>query len=174
MSKISLNNISNANVYIDGVNLLGRAASIKLPEVTAIMAERKSLGMIGKLKLPSGGFEPLEGDIVWNSFYPEAAKHMANPMQSVQLQCRSSVDKFDSTGRSAEKELVTIMTVSFHKNPLGDFKHLENAEFSSSYTATFVKQIFDGEEILEIDFLSNIYKVGGVDQLGAYRNNIGG
>ena len=174
MTKITTNNIANANIYINGKNLLGRAASIKLPELTAVMNERKSLGMIGKIKVPSGGFEAMEGDINWNSFYPDVAAMMANPFASVQLQCRSSVETFGSTGREAEAELVTILTVTFHKNPLGDYKHLENAEFASSYTATYIKQLINGKEILEFDALANIYRVNGQDLLAKYNNNIGG
>ncbi|GHO20002.1 hypothetical protein MY012_10500 [Escherichia coli] len=31
MSKIEINRITNANIYLDGTNLLGRAEEVKLP-----------------------------------------------------------------------------------------------------------------------------------------------
>ena len=71
MSKIEINRITNANIYLDGTNLLGRAEEVKLPDVSMIMQEHKALGMVGKVELPAG-FDKLEGEIKWNSFYRDA------------------------------------------------------------------------------------------------------
>ncbi|MZQ57783.1 phage major tail tube protein, partial [Escherichia coli] len=46
--KIEVNRITNANIYINGNNLLGRAEEIKLPDISMIMQEHKALGMVGK------------------------------------------------------------------------------------------------------------------------------
>ncbi|NLR73582.1 phage major tail tube protein [Leeia aquatica] len=171
--KIEINRITNANIYIDGNSLLGRAEEIKLPDVTAIMQEHKALGMMGKIELPSG-FDKLEGEIKWNSLYNEVARTMANPFKAVQLQCRSSIETYGAQGRIQELSLVTFLTVMFKKNPMGTFKQHDNAEFSSSFSATYLKQLIDGEEMIELDYLANIYRVGGEDMLATYRNNIGG
>ncbi|UDM18418.1 phage major tail tube protein [Vogesella sp. XCS3] len=171
--KIQVNRITNANIYMEGNSLLGRAEEVKLPDVQAIMTEHKALGMIGKIELPSG-FDKLEGEIKWNSFYPEAMKATANPYKTVQLQCRSSVETYGQGGRLEEKPLVTYLTISFKKNPLGTYKQHDNAEFPSSFSATYIKQVLDGEEILELDYLANIFRVGGEDMLTNYRANIGG
>ena len=32
----------------------------------------------------------------------------------------------------------------------------------------------DGEEVLELDYMANIFRVGGEDMLADYRSNIGG
>ncbi len=45
--KIQINRITNANIYLDGNNLLGRASEIKLPDISMIMQEHKALGMVG-------------------------------------------------------------------------------------------------------------------------------
>ena len=58
--KIQINRITNANIYLDGNNLLGRATEIKLPDVSLIMQEHKALGMVGKIELPAG-FDKLGG-----------------------------------------------------------------------------------------------------------------
>ena len=34
--------------------------------------------------------------------------------------------------------------------------------------------MIDGEEVLELDYLANIFRVGGEDMLGTYRSHIGG
>ncbi|WP_275760922.1 phage major tail tube protein [Ralstonia pseudosolanacearum] len=171
--KIEINRITNANIYVAGNSLLGRAEEVKLPDISAIMAEHKALGMVGKIELPSG-FDKLEGEIKWNSLYRDVAKTVANPFKAVQLQCRSSIETYGAQGRIQEVALVTYLTVMFKKNPLGTFKQHENAEFGSAFGATYIKQVVDGEEVLELDYLANIFRVGGEDMLADFRSNIGG
>lgn len=171
--KIQLNRITNANIYLEGNNLLGRAEEVKLPDVTAIMQEHKALGMVGKIELPAG-FDKLEGEIKWNSLYDDAAKITANPYKAVQLMCRSNIETYGAQGRVKQVALVTYLTVMFKKNPLGTFKQHDNGEFGSSFTASYIKQVIDGNEILELDYLANIFKVNGEDMLQDYRTNIGG
>jgi P2 family phage contractile tail tube protein len=173
MSRIQLNRITNANIYINGNCLLGRAEEIKLPDVSAIMSEHKAVGMVGKIELPSG-FEKLEGEIKWNSFYADAWRHVNNPFSMIQLQCRASVESYGAQGRVSQQPLVTFMSAIFKKNPLGTYKQNDNAEFSSAFAAYYVKQVLGGVDQLELDVLANIYKVNGVDQLDLYRSNIGG
>jgi len=173
MSKIQVNRIVNANIYIDGTNLIGRAEEVKLPDIQAIMAEHKALGMVGKIELPSG-FDKLEGEVKWNSLYKDVAKTVANPFKAVQLQCRSSIETYGAQGRLQEVSLVTYLTVMFKKNPLGTFKQHDNAEFGSTFTATYIKQVIKGKDVLELDYMANIFKVNGEDLLATYRDNIGG
>lgn len=44
----------------------------------------------------------------------------------------------------------------------------------SKFSATYIKQVVDGNDVLEVDAMANIYKVNGVDKLDLYRTNIGG
>ncbi|WP_432719843.1 phage major tail tube protein [Jeongeupia wiesaeckerbachi] len=171
--QIQINRITNANIYANGNSLIGRAEEIKLPDVAAIMAEHKALGMVGKIELPSG-FDKLEGEIKWNSLYKDVAKLAANPFKAVQLQCRSNIETYGAQGRLQEVSLVTYLTVMFKKNPLGTFKQHDNAEFASAFSATYIKQVIDGEDVLELDYMANIFRVGGEDMLADYRRNIGG
>ena len=173
MSKIQLNRITNANIYVDGNCLLGRAEEIKLPDISMIMAEHKALGMVGKIELPAG-FDKLEGEIKWNSYYRDVFLKMNDPYTMTQLQIRSSVETYGSLGRMQQVPLVTFLSVMFKKNPMGTFKQNENAEFPSSFACYYVKQQLNGEDMIELDVLANIYKVNGVDRLDIYRNNIGG
>ncbi|MDA8449838.1 phage major tail tube protein [Acidovorax sp. GBBC 3332] len=173
MAKIEINRVTNANIYIDGNNLLGRAEEVKLPDVTAMMAEHKALGMMGKIELPSG-FDKLEGEIKWNSFYRDVARLVANPFKSLQLQCRSNIEVYGAGGRVSQQPLVTFLTVTFKKNPMGTFKQHDNVELGAAFSATYVKQVLAGEDVLELDYMANIFRVGGEDLLADYRANIGG
>jgi hypothetical protein len=168
---ITINRITNANIYLDGGSLLGKAEEIKLPDVTAKMNEHKALGMIGTVELPSG-FDKMEGEIKWSSFYKDVMAKVANPFKFVALQVRANVETYGAQGRIEEKALVTFLTVAFKKNPGGTFKQHDNAEFPTSYSCYYIKQQLDGQDVLEFDAMSNIYKVNGEDMLANYRNKV--
>ncbi|ADJ61745.1 phage major tail tube protein [Herbaspirillum seropedicae] len=171
--KIQVNNLSNANIYINGNSLLGRADEFKLPTVKFKMADHKAVGMIGTIKLPSG-IEALEGEIKWTSFYPEVWCKLLDPFSAVQLQARGNLETHTSQGRIDQKPYVIYLTASFYEVPMGDFKQNEKAEFTSKFYATYIKQQVGGRDVLEVDAMANIYKVNGVDKLDQYRLHIGG
>lgn len=169
---ISLNRVTNANIYLDGGSQLGKAEEIKLPDIVAKMVEHKALGMIGTIELPSG-FDKMEGEIKWSSFYQDVMMKTANPFKFLSLQARCNVETYTGQGRTAEVPLVTFLTVAFKKNPLGSFKQHENADIPSAFACYYIKQTLNGQDIVEFDVLNNIYKVGGEDVLVNYRNNLG-
>jgi P2 family phage contractile tail tube protein len=173
-NRIELNKLTNANIYCNGASLLGRAEEIKLPTVTSKKVDHKALGMVANIKLPGGGIDTLEGEIKWNSFYQDVWRQLLNPYQSLELQVRGSLDTYSNGGRIAQVPYIVFMTLSFDSVPLGDLKQNDNAEFQSKYTATYVKQQVNGQDVLEIDVLANIHKVAGEDMLATYRQNIGG
>lgn len=173
MAEIKVNTLNNANIYIDGNSLLGQAEEIKLPTVKFKMAEHKAVGMVGTIKLPSG-IEALEGEVKWSSFYASVWPRLLNPFSPVQLQARGSLETFTSQGRTQQVPYVVFLTASFYEVPMGDFKQNDKAEFGSKFFASYIRLKVDGKDILEVDAMSNIYKVGGVDQLDLYRSNIGG
>ncbi len=170
---VVINQISNANIYIDGNSLLGHAASIKLPEIEMEMIEHKTLGMVGTVELP-GGVNALTGEINWDGFYPEVLAKSYNPFSNVQLMVRANVQQFNSAGMGAEEPMVMMLNVLFKKNPLGEYKPKEKAEFTSEFSAFSINQKVGGKELLFYDALANIYRVNGQDMLAKYRSNIGG
>jgi hypothetical protein len=165
--------VTNAAIYINGNSMLGKAEEVKLPDITSLMTEHKAMGMIAKIELPSG-FDKLDGEVKWNSFYPDVAATMGDFFTMVPLQIRSSVETWGAGGRTEQLPLVTFITALFKKNPLGSFKQNDNAEFSSGFAAYYIRQQLAGKDIVELDVLANIYKVGGVDKLDLFRANQGG
>lgn len=170
---VSINRITNANIYLDGGNQLGKSEEVKLPEVAQKMVEHKALGMVGMIELPAG-VEKMTGEVKWSSFYKDVAKKVANPYAFLNLQIRANIETYSAQGRVAQTPLVVFLTVAFTKLPLGSFKQHDNAEFTSPFSCYYIKCVMDGEDIVEFDALSNIYKVGGVDLLAAYNANVGG
>lgn len=169
---IQVNSLTNANVYVEGNNMLGRASEIELPNVTHKMSDHEGLGMIGMVEFFSG-IEKLEGKIKWNAFYKDALGFISDPTRTVQLMVRGNLETYESAGKTAEVPVIVYLTVQFKSIPLGNYVQHENVELESDYSAYSVKMEIDGEPILEIDLLAQIYKVGGVDIMATYRANIG-
>lgn len=167
-----INAIYNANVYLDGNNLLGKAGEFKLPEFEIGQDEYKALGMVGTIKLPNG-VEALEGEITWNSLYSEVAAKANHPFKAAQLMVRSNLQTFDARGLVKEVAVVTTVTATFSKNGLGGLKPKEKSEQASTYQATEIRQMVDGRETLYYNAFKNIYRVDGVDVLAQMRKNIG-
>lgn len=172
MAGIQINRITNANVYINGGSQLGRAKNFELPQIENAMQEFEAMGMVGKAEF-FAGLEKMEAKIVWNSFYANVLGISANPTVVNQLQLRSSIDTYGSSGLQAQAPLVIHLSASFKSLPLGNFQQHENVELESMMSVYYVKVEIDGVSRLEIDILANIYKVDGVDILAQYRANLG-
>lgn len=167
-----LNAIYNANVYIDGVNLLGQAAEFKMPEIEISMDEHKGLGMVGTIKLPSG-VEALEGEITWNSIYPNVVAKAYNPFKASQLMVRGNLQTFNAEGLKTEVPIVVTVSAMFSKNALGTFKPKEKSEHPTTFQTTECRVVIDGREYLYYNAYTNTYRVNGSDVLSQYRKNIG-
>ena len=108
---IQINSLTNANVYIDGVGLLGRAEEVEIPQPRHKMIDYKGLGMVGTAELWSG-VDKLEAKIKWVSFDAETLTMAASPFQTHSFQVRGSLEQYTSQGRSAELPVVYLMTGS--------------------------------------------------------------
>lgn len=172
MSKIMVNKLVNANVYVNGNSFLGRAEEVTLPAIKAKTVEHKALGMVGVLELPAG-IEKLEAKIKWSSLYPEVLGNAANPYNPVQLQIRGSLETYNAMGRIAEVPVQCFMTATFKTFPGIGIKHQDPAEVETELAVSYYKMVIDGRDIVEVDVFSNIWKVEGEDILAAYKANIG-
>lgn len=173
MGKVAINRVTNANCYIEGSSQLGKVEEATLPDIEAIMAEHKALGMVGQTELPAG-LQKMSAKLKFSSFYRDVLAAAGNVFRSLQLQLRASVETYDGSGRTKEVPLVVTLTGTFKKLPLGTFKQHESVTLDTELNVTAVKFVIDGQTTLELDVLANIYKVNGVDQLATFRTNIGG
>lgn len=172
MSGLRANRITNAAVYLDGNSYFGRAEEVDLGSVNAVMSDYAGLGMVGATELPDG-LDKLEGKIIWTSLYEDAASVTAAPFKTVSLQCRSSISVHNSQGLVEELPMVSLLTVRFKGHALGSFKARDPSKFETPFSATYIRQLINGREVLLLDYMANIYRVNGKDQLAQYRANLG-
>jgi P2 family phage contractile tail tube protein len=69
MPNLSVNRITNANVYLDGIGLLGRAEEIEVAKPKHKMVDHKGLGMAGTAEFWAG-VDKLEAKIKWRRSIP--------------------------------------------------------------------------------------------------------
>ena len=98
MSKIEINKLTNANIYMNGTNLLGRAEEVQLPQIKHKMAEHKALGMVGSAEF-FAGIDKLECKIKWNALYPNVLRTCANPFLATMIQVRAGLETYSGAGR---------------------------------------------------------------------------
>jgi uncharacterized protein len=170
---ISVNRITNANIYMDGIGLLGRAEEIQVAQPHHKMADHKALGMAGTAEFWAG-VEKLEAKIKWASLYPEVLVAAGSPFVSHSFQVRGSLDQYTSMGRTAELPVVYLMTGVFKDAGAFTFKQHENVDTTSSITVYHSELFIAGSQIHLYDVLANIYVVNGIDQLAQFRDNLGG
>jgi len=170
---VNVNQIVNANVYVNGNSLLGQAAEVDAPKVMAKMSEYKALGMVGSFELPSG-LDKMEMRIKWNAFYADVAKVMLNPWKEVKIMIRANQEVWQGGDKTADVPVIIYATGQSKGFPTGNFKPQDNVDAESNLTITHCKMEIDGVEVFEVDVMNNIYKVDGVDIMQQYRANIGG
>lgn len=170
---MQLSNMTNANVYLNGSNMVGKASEVELPDVKFGTIEKNSLGGVGSIKLPNGKIEELVAKIKWECFYSDVAKMALNPYQSADIKIFSQKEIWDTAGRVQEVPYKAFLTVIPQGLKLPSFKAGEKVDSETSLTCTYLKVVEDGADILEIDLLNNIYKVNGVDLRANLRANLG-
>jgi len=170
---IQINSLTNANVYIDGVGLLGRAEEIEIPQPRHKMIDYKGLGMAGTAEL-WGGVDKLEARIKWASFDSATLAMAASPFATHSFQVRGNLEQYTSQGRSAQLEVVYLMTGVFKDAGRAAFKHQAMVETQSTVSIYHCELYVGGVQIYLYDVFANVYVVGGVDQLSTFRSNLGG
>ncbi|HZP46267.1 MAG TPA: phage major tail tube protein [Candidatus Binataceae bacterium] len=168
-----INRITNANIYVNGVNFLGRAEEVELPQPKLKMAEHKALGLFAEIELPTV-LQKMTAKIKWASLYPEVLAVAFLPFTPSQVMVRANMLQFNSAGLQAQVPVVAMMTALFDEMP--GFKVIkgENSESPSSLTVWRYTLTIAGVQQLMIDAFANVYQVQGVDQLAQYRANQGG
>lgn len=169
---MNISKVFDANVYVNGASTHGTASEVTPPEVSAQMTDYNSLGMVGTAQF-FNGFEAMEASIKWNFPSNDVMRACADPQQAVDLMVRSSKAEYDSAGVSTEAPIVIFMRGFPKKTAVGGFKKGEDTSPETTFGINYYKLEVDGEEIVELDVLNNIYKVDGIDVLSARRANLG-
>lgn len=164
--------VFDANTYVNNASKHGLASEVTCPDISAIMTDYKALGMVGSAEF-FNGFDKMEATIKWTYPDNEAKKACANFLKPVDLMIRSSKAEYDNGGITSEKPIVIYLKGYPKKHAGGSYKPKEDTEVESVFSVLYYKEEVDGETIVELDVLNNIYKVDGEDLLSERRQNLG-
>ena len=170
---VNVNRLTNANVYVNGANLLGMAEEVTVPRPKAIMVDHKGLGMVGKGEFPSG-LDSLEATVKWASLYATPEAILGTPFTVNFYQVRGHLETYGATGLVATG--AAIFLLSGPMKDMGELKFMkhENVDVSTKIAVYHVEEYLNGTQILLYDLFSNQLIVDGVDVLAAFRENVGG
>ncbi|HEY0155453.1 MAG TPA: phage major tail tube protein [Longimicrobium sp.] len=172
--KAAPNIVSNAVVYLNGRNLLGRADEVTPPAIKDVLQEHKPLGLMSAVKLATGTIEAMEAKYKWGSVYRDVLETIADPEESVQLMVRAEVKTFTGRGLSKTETLVMSIHGPITDTGMGSLKQGEQVKPESTQQVWYYKLEIGGNLIYEVDVFANVRKKGSRDVLESFRNLIGG
>lgn len=108
--------LSNANVYLNGVDLLGRAEEVDFPQIKHKTVEHKGLGMAGSPEFWVG-IDKLECRITWNSIFTDITAGVFGAMNPQQLMIRGYQQQISGGGLVTELPVVGLVTGIFKESP---------------------------------------------------------
>ena len=157
---------NDANIY------RGVVKSVTLPALSRKMEAWRGAGMNGPVKADLG-FSDEGIQLEWKTGGLDLISLKQFGMVSaagVAMRFSGAYEQ-DDTG---EVSAVEIVVRGRHETiEMGDAQPGEDTEHSMTTTCTYYKLTVDNEEIIEIDLLNFIEKVGGVDMLEKQRNALG-
>lgn len=161
--------LKNMNLFVDGRGYGGRVDEITLPKLTLKTEEYRGGGMDLPVELEFG-MAALTGTAVVSDYDPELFGGFgALSVDGLPLVARGSVQ---AQGAVAVPVVVT-MRGHWKEIDLGAWKLGALAPINLGYTLSYYKLAIDGTELIEIDVINMIRKIGGVDHLETHRANIG-
>lgn len=167
-----IHKIIEGNAYLNGNTQAGRIAELKFPTLEFDKQEFDALGLQATLSLP-GKLKEMDGEVTWNSIYPDAESQIFNPFGAVALQVRHNLRRYNSGQLIDESEVVTFLTAQFYSNELGSTNMKDALKRPAKCIIHSVRQVIGGKELICVDAWNNIFRVNGVDYFAKMRQNIG-
>lgn len=164
------NVLKHFNVFEQGQSFLGLVETIKLPKLSKKMEAYRGGGMLAEVEMDLG-LEKLELEQELGGFCLDAYKQFGvTTIDGVMLRFAGSYQR-DDTG---QVQAVEVVVRGRHKEiDPGDSKSGDKGKTVVKSVLTYYKLTVDGKVVIEIDVLSNIYTVDGVDILAEHRKAIG-
>ena len=158
--------LKNFNTFNDGNSFLGQVAEIELPKIVIKTEQWRGGGMLGEIDIDMG-LEKLEmttksGGLV----IPVIRQFGLIGVAGVQQRFVGAYQE-EGNGGVVQAEIVT--RGKHTELDLGTAKAGDNTEHAVKSTLSYFKFSANGAQVMEIDMLSGLFIVGGVDRTAALR-----
>ena len=161
---ISIAQIVNARVYLNGTDLVGKAAEVSgLGGPKIKTADFDAVGMIAAIKLPAN-LEPGEVKISWTCFYSDISKLLYDPYHVIDFQVRATRENYNSNGLGSTSSVIATFGGLVTDNSSGTtIKNGEPVKMETTISVMRAKLVIDGEELYNYDVPTNTYRINGQD-----------
>lgn len=163
--------VNRYNLYRKGTKLVGLTGEVELPAVTMVTDTLEGAGTGGNMDIPVIGLtENIDIQIPFMSLTKDLFS-LANPGEAEDLTLRGAIQGTDpATGKISYTSIAISMRGTVKEIAPGTVKSGGKMESSVTMTLSYYKIALDGETVLEIDKLNNVFVVNGDDVLKEVRD----
>lgn len=165
MTKNLPSKINDYNVYNESEKLIGMGAELSLPELEALTETISGAGISGEIDDPTiGQFSAISMDVPFRLLDREAAS-MMDMRKATKLTLRGAQQTLDTEGNTVFRSMRVVVKGKSTKIALGTVKRGGTMDSSVSLSVTYLLIEVDGETLLELDKLNQVFKQFGQDML---------
>ena len=161
--------LKNMNLFVDGRGYAGRVDEIKLPKLTLKTEEHRAGGMDIPVELELG-MDKLEAELTLSDFDPEVFK-LFGLLDSTrtQITLRGAIQAQGTVARP----VIVNLAGGCKEIEASAWKPGDKSTLTLQVAAHYYKLPVGDEELVEIDAVNLVRKVGGVDPMAEIRAAIG-
>lgn len=161
--------IEDLNAHVDGIGYAGRIDTIQLPTLQMNTEEYQGGGLDNPVDIHLGMQKP-EVQLTFTDVDPELRKRVA--MERLYIVARGAIRE-QGRGWDAHQQVKITMFGLWKSADQGSWER--GSKNSQTYTCGLVyyREEQAGEELVEIDTMRHIRRIGGVDQLALQRQMLG-
>lgn len=159
-------------IYEDNTRLIG-TGDITLPNIQSTTTEITGAGIGGAIEIPvKGKYQSMTIQIAFRTIESWASNLMTPETHNLTL--RGAQQVYDGAGGRINTEPVTVFLSAFPKNlDLGKFTPGESTGTTAEMEVLRIKIVQNSRELLEIDKLNSILRIGGRDYSSSVRADLG-
>jgi hypothetical protein len=165
MSKTIPTKINKYNVYNAGNRLLGMGEEVTLPSFESSSETVAGAGVLGEFDDPTVGyFSNMEIEIPFRVLDAEAVD-MLDQTKAVQLELRGAQQTTNSEGDIEFRQMRVVVRGRMAKFDPGKAKAGNGMDTSVTLTVLYILIELEGDSMVELDKINEVYKIRGVDVL---------
>jgi P2 family phage contractile tail tube protein len=158
--------LKNFNIFLNGNSYMGVAKEVVLPKFMVKMEEWRGGGMLGPIKIDVG-LGVLETDFTLGGISAQAIAQFGQTAFDGTLLRFAGAYQDDSSGAVTACEYT--VTGRYEEIDLGNANAGGDTDHKYKMPNNYAKLVINGVTVIEIDMLSMLYMVNGVDRYAQIR-----
>jgi hypothetical protein len=165
MSKVIPEKVTKFNIYDSGNQILGLAEEATLPDIEHMTSTLSGPGVMGEIESPTPGMiSSMTMELTFNA-YNKRLFDLQNPARTVDLTIRGALQMTKSTGDITHVGMRIVVRGRGKSFTGGSAKQGEAMGASATIELSYYMVEIDGETVIEIDKLNDVFKINGEDIL---------